>query len=142
LVLAGSDSPGATVGRDLTSDLTPTTCVVAPGDAGLYTVQASTDHTPQADGQGSILFEAQVDSQGSATNVYADFVLGTEEYTESDCTISASGWSAQGSSPSPPSVAPGRVFGHLTCPNAQGVLGALVVCVIEADFVYENCAQQ
>jgi hypothetical protein len=138
LLLEGAEGPSSTV-RTPSSTLTSTTCGVVLADAGLYAFQANTDHTPQPDGQGSVEIWAQVDASGYASNVSASFDLGRNVYTEGDCTIVP--WFRVTVDPPPPSpsIAPGRIFGHLSCPNAVGVLPDL--CSIGVDFVYENCAQ-
>jgi hypothetical protein len=69
-------------------------------------------------------------------------------YASSDCTI-AFAYNG-GPVPETPPIAPGRIWGHMSCPNAQradilimapdgGVTNA--TCDTEADFLFENCAQ-
>jgi hypothetical protein len=142
LVLAGSaPGIGQVVVRAPTSALTSTSCNVGIGDAGLFDFQANSDHSPQPDGQGAMeIWGAQVDAAGFASGVSVYFDLGKNVYTEGDCTITTSFEITQGASPPPPSVARGRIYGHLSCPNASGVLPDL--CDIEADFVYENCTEK
>jgi hypothetical protein len=69
-------------------------------------------------------------------------------YTSDSCTIA---FTYDGAPvPLNPPIAPGRIWGHLSCPNAQrgdisimspdgGVTPA--TCDTEADFLFENCTQ-
>ncbi len=59
-------------------------------------------------------------------------------YQESDCVLS---FTYQGGPiPDSPSVFPGRIWGHLSCPEAQ-TGQSTTTCDAEADFLFEQCAQ-
>src|ERR1700722_6669608 len=69
-------------------------------------------------------------------------------YTAGDCTIT---FSYQGKPvPTSPPIAPGRIWGHIDCPDAsavgQGTVGPdggseAFTCPASADFLFENCNQ-
>jgi hypothetical protein len=67
-------------------------------------------------------------------------------YSENDCTISPMYMGAPLPSKIGPSIAAGRIWGHLSCPNATlGGMnlpdGGSYFCDDEADFLFENCGQ-
>jgi hypothetical protein len=139
LVLAGSESQGLAV-RAPSSDVITIACQVVYADARAgFDFSAQTDHTPQPDGQAGLNIFAQVDANGYASNVYADLDFGRDYYAESDCTITPTFDLTSSLPPAPPSVALGRIFGHLECPNAAGALAG-DECGFQADFVFEDCA--
>ena len=139
LVLAGSESQGLAV-RAPSSDAITIACQVVYAEAGAgFAFSAQTDHTPQPDGQAALNIFAQVDADGYASNVYANLDFRRDYYAESDCTIAPTFDLTDSLSPAPPSVALGRIYGHLDCPNAAGALAG-DECGFQADFVFEECA--
>jgi hypothetical protein len=59
-------------------------------------------------------------------------------YQQSDCVLT---FTYQGEPvPDSPSVFPGRIWGHVSCPAAQAQ-GTSSTCDAEADFLFEQCAQ-
>jgi hypothetical protein len=62
----------------------------------------------------------------------------------SDCTVTFT--YNGGKIPTSPVIAPGRVWGHLSCPTIGSTSGMMVgspstteICDVEADFLFENC---
>jgi hypothetical protein len=88
--------------------------------------------------------------QGAVTQTGGSGITGVWQvdnlgsYSSKDCTIS---YTYQGGPvPVSPPVAAGRIWGHLSCPNAT--LGGQTLpdggakfCDAEADFLFENCSQ-
>jgi hypothetical protein len=70
-----------------------------------------------------------------------------QTYSADDCTLTYMYQAAPISNPMP--VAPGRIWGHVSCPNAQAMTDVLLPdggtvpqqCDAEADFLFENCSQ-
>jgi len=94
---------------------------------------------PEITGSG-IMFTAGSNTGGA--NIMGTFVgdvYGT--YAASDCTLTYS----YNGTPNVGGIAPGRVWAHVSCPDATN--GAVTVdqngdpatCDVEADFVFENC---
>lgn len=123
-------------------------CTVSPSGGGFDIKLQATEN-----GVGTLIItsppgQGAVTDQGgqNITGVWESQVNGT--YRESDCTISYN--YNGGSIPDSPPVAAGRIWAHLSCPNAQigGVTAMLPdggvtdkTCDNEADFLFENCGQ-
>jgi hypothetical protein len=105
-------------------------------------------------GQGSVAISSppgagEVTPTGGGAHITARFESATlDTYLSSDCSIT---WTYNGAFvPAAPPVAPGRIWGHLSCPNAISISlmtslpdGATIhdTCDTEADFLFENCWQ-
>ena len=90
---------------------------IAQGETSSITIAATLTDTPSAQG-----------------GVSASFSTGTSvEYTESDCTITLS---SQGNPP----IAPGRVWGTLSCPTVTDAK-TYATCVATATFLFQNCGE-
>jgi len=123
-------------------------CTVSPSGGGFDVQLQATEN-----GVGTLIItspagQGAVSDQGgqNITGVWESQTNGT--YRESDCTIS---YMYNGSTvPDSPPIASGRIWGHISCPNAQigGVTAMLPdggvmdkTCDNEADFLFENCGQ-
>jgi hypothetical protein len=100
-------------------------------------------------GSVTIASSSPVDAASGAQGVTGTFASGQRgRYSSDTCTIA---FTYNGAPiPLSPPIAPGRIWGHLACPNAQRsdlqVMGpdggtASSTCDAEADFLFENCAQ-
>jgi hypothetical protein len=89
---------------------------------------------------GDLRVSGEVTDGGTGTNIAVAFNAGGQNYTASDCTVTTAFAVTPGVPPAPPSVAAGRIFGHLECPDAtsQTAIGS---CALGADFVFENCSE-
>ncbi|MGH7294348.1 MAG: hypothetical protein ACRELB_05420, partial [Polyangiaceae bacterium] len=76
-----------------------------------------------------------------AAGIAVDWKSNTLTATQSDCTLRFT--YGAGPVPSPTPVSAGRIWAHVSCPQATFVsdAGAPVTCDGEADFLFENCAQ-
>ncbi len=81
---------------------------------------------------------AVTESGGTVQASFTNVTTAGGSYSESDCTLTYT----YGGSPVPtqPFVAPGRIWGHVSCPMAAQN-GTSSVCDAEADFFFENCSQ-
>ena len=140
-VLDGSQQAGSAV---------RVSCTVAPSGGGFdVSLEVSVDGPSGGDvtiispgGAGAVTLSGGAGIAGSFTSNSS----GT--YSQGDCTIT---FTYLGSSvATTPAVAPGRIWGHLSCPAAQAsgetVLspdGGIhnVQCDAEADFLFEQCGQ-
>jgi hypothetical protein len=108
-------------------------CSVVSNGAGGFTVNASADLTGSAGGLFRI--DGVFTATGVQNNIHAYFSSrqnGTVyEETDRKCTVDYTG---------PQGVAAGRVWGRLVCPNAVYTEGQKA-CQAEANFRFENCAQ-
>lgn len=140
LVLIGSaDGFATSVVLDPASTLDTVDCqVVASDGGGGFDFVIDVAHRPQPDGQGSMLLEGHVGADGRGTNVDATFDLGRNEYVEQDCAIAPVFDATDGGVPFASPVAPGRVFGSVTCPRASQIQGS-DLCSITADFALDGC---
>ena len=119
-------------------------CTVAAASGGFrIALNASLNSMLQATG-GSLQATGTVDATQGGSNI--DVTVnnaGTGIYQESDCTITYMFDLTTGLSPALPAAAPGRIWGHLDCPNAVDANassgGGPVACHVQADFVFENC---
>ena len=85
-------------------------------------------------------------SGGTVSGSFESASLG--DYSSNSCTIS---YTYQGGPvPDSPTVADGRIWGHLSCPAAQNTGSTVLTpdggksaltCDGEADFLFENCGQ-
>jgi hypothetical protein len=137
----GSNQAGSTI---------HVSCTVATSGSGFDVELSATQEglnggsliitSPQ--GQGAV-------TQSGGTGLTGVFENGSYgDYTSSNCTIS---FTYQGSPvPDQPPLAAGRIWGHISCPNASqagktvtgGDGGAETVqCDTEADFLFEQCGQ-
>ena len=146
----GSAMPWVTVGQPTTGK--PATVQTGNGDVTLtcsvravgkgYDVSAS---VTVAGSQGGSFTLASPAGMGAVTisggqGIQASFgsTSAAATYQESDCVLS---FTYEGSPiPDSPSVFPGRIWGHLSCPAAQTATSA-TPCDAEADFLFEQCAQ-
>jgi hypothetical protein len=81
------------------------------------------------------------------TGVFASGANG--DYRDTDCTIAFT--YAGGTVPNDPPIAAGRIWGHISCPqatttgksvnNPDGGAPLPVTCDAEADFLFQECAQ-
>jgi hypothetical protein len=123
-------------------------CTVTPSGGGFDIKLQATES-----GAGTLIITSPP-GQGAVTNQGGQNITGVWEsqdngtYRESDCTLSYT-YNGAPVSISPP-IAAGRIWAHISCPNAQlgGVTKQLpdggttdVTCDNEADFLFENCAQ-
>jgi hypothetical protein len=68
-------------------------------------------------------------------------------FSANDCTLTYTYQMQPISNPMP--VAPGRIWGHVSCPDAQSMVDVLLpdggtvpqTCDAEADFLFENCSE-
>jgi hypothetical protein len=138
--------PGQTVTRVNTGSNSngpiTVTCSVKSSSGG-FAIAVEADNSSQVAGQGgNFRMQGTVDKTGNGTGIQSTMSFSGAGYSESDCTISNMFTLTQGSTPDPTqaSVDPGRIWGHLKCPNASATAnGNQVFCVLEADFVFENC---
>jgi hypothetical protein len=114
-------------------------CSVAAAGSGFdVTLNASTDGPSGASfsiqstaGQGAV-----TPSGGSVLVTFKSAVWGP--YLQNDCTMT---FTYEGAPvPATPPVAPGRIWGHVSCPAAVGADGT--GCDAEADLLFEQCAEQ
>jgi len=118
-------------------------CSVAASNGG-YAIELEADDESTVVGQGgSLRITGSLTASGVGSNVAVNANSGGAAYAESNCTVTDVGFVVtSGATPAPPSIAPGRVYGTVSCPNAAPTAnGSLVYCVVTADFVFENCAE-
>ena len=109
-------------------------CTVRPTGASFAIALSAELSTPVISSGGSFTITGTVDAQGGQ-NIAATFNYARNTYTATDCTIVYDVQPANGP------IAPGRIWGHLDCPNAQlSGSGTPVSCDASAEFVFENCA--
>jgi hypothetical protein len=104
--------------------------------------------------QGGSLTITSPPGQGAVTESGGSGIRGTFQsansgvYSENDCTITYTYNSS--AVPDTPAIAAGRIWGHISCPNAKNsgstTVGAdggatNVTCDAEADFLFEQCGQ-
>lgn len=123
-------------------------CTVTPSGGGFDVKLQATEN-----GVGTLIITSPA-GQGAVTDQGGRNITGVWEsqqngtYRESDCTLS---YTYNGSPvPYNPPIAAGRIWAHISCPNAQigGVTRQLadggttdVTCDNEADFLFEHCGQ-
>jgi hypothetical protein len=121
------------------------TCTVRAG----FTVSLLALSTAGASGGGSISIGGNVASTSTGTNISAQLSgIAGDGFSEDDCTLAAT--YENGTIPTMPFIAPGRIWSHLSCPNMASTMGKSKVingttvteaCDVEADFLFENCSQ-
>ena len=128
---------GAAVGADTASVACTVHAVGAGYDVSLKAALAGptpaslTITTPA--GQGAV-------TTSGASGVTATFVLAGATYASSSCTLAFTyqGFPVMVS----PAIAPGRIWAHVSCPEAAGAAEAGAArCDGEADFLFEQCGQ-
>jgi hypothetical protein len=122
------------------------TCSVVPSGAGFdiqlsandpwYTYLAGVPYGMQGLTISSPPGQGAVTTAGGA-GIYATWQDPFGTYSDSNCTIAFT-YGGQPLVVGPP-VAPGRIWGHISCPSVIGGYG--LGCSGEADFLFENCAQ-
>jgi len=97
---------------------------------------------------GTLQLSGSVSASSGGSNIQASFTQSGGSYSESDCTIA---FQYQGAPITVTPIAKGRIWGHLHCPmmvnpSTPKLLsnGTQVqeTCDGEADFLFDNCAQQ
>lgn len=99
---------------------------------------------------GSLSVQGNVDSTSHGTNIAAQLSSDTaaDSFSASNCTLTPT--YLNGTIPTSPPIAPGRIWSHLSCPQmpstsgkSKVINGAAVTetCDVEADFLFENCSQ-
>jgi hypothetical protein len=64
------------------------------------------------------------------------------QYQGTNCTLTYTfGSGANAAVPANPPIAPGQIFGHIDCPNAQLNGDPMTVCDASADFLFQNCSK-
>jgi hypothetical protein len=137
-------------GANQAGSLVAIACAVHPTSGG-FAVQLNA----ALSGTGSITVfsgttQGLVDPVAGGKGITATFESGRlGRYASSDCTITFT--YDGGQVPQNPPIAPGRIWGHLSCPNARRTDGVgimtpdgdvtYVTCDTEADFLFENCTQ-
>ncbi len=120
-------------------------CSVHPqGSSYAVNLQISQGTNLSGSGSMSLTVVGVVDPTAGATmDVLGEVSTNNSgEYTSRTCSVTFSTPGAGTSSPSPP-IAAGRIWAHLSCPDAQNT--ALPpgtgpdTCDAEADFIFENC---
>jgi hypothetical protein len=91
-----------------------------------------------------------VDSTSTATNISAQLAgIAGDGFSEDDCTLAPT-YEGTTIPATPPFIAPGRIWSHLSCPKMASTMGHSKVingttvtemCDVEADFLFENCGQ-
>jgi hypothetical protein len=141
----------------------PTTVVNGASQAGALVRVACTVH-PDHNGY-DIDLDVEIAGQGAmhvfssapgavtssgATGIGATFSQNvggaSQTYSANNCTLMYTYQTKPVPNPMP--VAPGRIWAHVSCPDAEAASGVLVdgatvpfQCDAEADFLFENCAQ-
>ena len=96
----------------------------------------------------TLVISGQVSVATGGMNVRGSLTSSGDAFVENDCTIAFT--YRGGRVPAAPPIAPGRIWGHLSCPNmvnpsvAKRLMDGTQVsetCDGEADFLFENCAQ-
>jgi hypothetical protein len=127
-------------------------CSVVPASGGAFDVSLSASLASPSGGTVAIASPpgagAVTTSGGQSLHaVFTTVEVGT--YQETDCTLSYTYLGAP--VPDTPSIAAGRIWGHLSCPHAilqgghtAGPDGGFVAeeCDAEVDLLFENCAEQ
>jgi hypothetical protein len=135
---------GQTVQRVANGGINSVSCTVKASNGG-FSVQAQIESTSSVVGQGgSLRITGNVGKDGTATGIDVTLNASGQTYAGSGCTITtgfganAIGGVTLGLPPALPSVAPGRLWGHLECLEAS-ISNGTSHCKVEADFVLENC---
>jgi hypothetical protein len=81
-------------------------------------------------------------TSAGASGIEVDWVSAKLSASQSDCTLQFTYGTLPVSSPTP--VAAGRIWAHVSCPQAAFASDASIppVCDGEVDFLFENCADQ
>jgi hypothetical protein len=138
-------------GSTLDGNAVSVNCTVAPSGNGFDITLSATE---QGNAGGSVVItspagEGAVTQTGGSgiTGVFASG--GNGDYRGSDCTIA---FTYNGETvPNNPPIAAGRIWGHISCPNAttsgktvnnpDGGAPLPVTCDAEADFLFQECSQ-
>jgi hypothetical protein len=144
----GSAMPWVTVGEATTgkpatvlsgNDGVTMTCSVRTSGSG-YDVSASVTATGSQGGSFTLVsppgMGAVTLSGGQGIQASFGSTPASATYQESDCVLSFT--YLGGPIPDSPSVFPGRIWGHISCPTAQ-VAPSTTSCDAEADFLLEQC---
>ncbi len=76
------------------------------------------------------------------TNINSALNTNGSTFEQPDCTVTPGEFKVtNGAAPAPPAVAPGRIWGVLSCPSATLVGSTGSVCDVEVDFIFENCVE-
>lgn len=122
-------------------------CSVTGGfDVSLEAVLAPSS----ANGGGSLVISGHVDPDNGGSSITSS--LNSQDvggnFGSSACTITFK--YLGGSIPTSPAITAGRIWAHLSCPTMQstdlksvmiGTTQVVETCDVEADFLFENCAQ-
>jgi hypothetical protein len=132
----GAFAPGASL-PDPVIDGQPgvyVTCAISARSDGYDVNVRVNTSVAAATASGLLWITGHVTSAGGQ-NLSATFGTVGQYSSQRSCTVTA---------PTPPNgaafVAPGRIWGHISCP-ATGVALAQAYCDVEADFLFQNCAQ-
>lgn len=114
------------------------TCSVAPSGSN-FNIALNAEIVTTLTTGGSLTITGTVNStSGASGDISAIFVAATNTYTENDCSINFIVMPPGGP------VAPGRIWGQLSCPNAmsqsQNANATPTTCAMQALFVFENCS--
>jgi hypothetical protein len=138
-------------GSTLQGNLVKVSCTVATSGNGFDIALSATEEG--IDGA-SVVITSPVGkgavTQSGGSGITGGFQSGTYgSYQETDCTIAFTYSGAV--VPNMPPIAAGRIWGHLSCPQAQqlgmttrnpdGGAAVPVQCDAEADFLFQECAQ-
>jgi hypothetical protein len=130
--------PNQTVTRVGTGGILTVSCTVKASSGG-FSLQSQVQNNSSVAGQGgSLRMSGNVASDGTASGISVTLNASGQTYTASNCTIAKAFNITQGNAPAPPSVASGRLWGHLECLDAS-ISNGTSHCLVEADFVLENC---
>jgi hypothetical protein len=121
------------------------TCSVTPSAGGTFKLQLSAASSAPMGGTMTIV--GQVDPKSGGQNLTATFVgsingSANGDYSSMACTVTYTYMNGVVPLNEPP-VAPGRVWAHISCLDAQRPdvmnMGMPLTCDAEGDFVFENC---
>jgi hypothetical protein len=118
-------------------------CSVTPSGSGYALQLSATIQSNVVTAGGSLVIEGtvqpNVSGSTSAGTVSASFNVAGITYGASDCTFTYT-FSGAPIAPAGGPVAPGRVWGNVTCNDTATGGGQSYTCKASADVVFENCS--
>jgi hypothetical protein len=126
-------------------------CQVSGASGGFdvnVTATTTAAATSTAIGGGVVTVVGHVDGNGMGTSIHTVISSNQISWSSNSCTVTA--MFDRAPVPQTPSIAAGRIWGHVSCPSMGPDNGVVVMvngvqmmqqCDGEVDFLFENCSQ-
>jgi hypothetical protein len=118
-------------------------CTVSGSGSGPYSLTLSANDNAN----GTTIITGQASLQSGSTSISGTFTttLTGTEYDGSNCTLTFTFPGKNALPAGATGIAPGLVWGHVSCPTATAVGQAqgsgAAMCDVESDFLFENCTE-